>query len=219
MITRANIFYKRQIAKLWVKAFGGSKKNVYEFYEKVCPVKNTFVDVVGLKVVSMATVIPVKSGELKGGYIYAVATKEEFRNQGRCGKILNYISRKTDFDFTFLKPSEESLFDFYARYGYTKHLYIPDYKNITAEGFEECSAKEYFYLRAKHLENYIEWNRDVIEYILSYAKAYKKGEEICITDGDRVLEYLGKDLKKTVKFAALRGNFDTKDLYFNLAIE
>ncbi len=219
MIKRADIRYKRQIAKLWVKTFGGTKKDVYEFYAKICPLKNTVVDVKFGRVLSMATVIKVKSGEQKGGYVYAVATNEKYRNQGRCGKILNYISRNFDFDFTFLKPSEESLFDFYARYGYTKPLYIPDYKDISTDGFEECSAKEYYYLRAKHLDRFIEWDRNVIEYILSYAKAYKKGEEILIADEGRILEYLGKDLKRTVKFGALRGNFDTKDLYFNLAIE
>ena len=219
MIKRAGNINKRQIAKLWVKTFGGDKKEVYDFYKNICPVKDTVIDVRFGKVMAMATIIKVKAGDKKGGYVYAVATDEKYRNQGKCRKILSYINHNFNLDFTFLKPSEESLFGLYDKYGYTKILYIPDYSGISLEGFEECSAREYHNLRTKHLENYVEWKRNVIEYILTYAKAYKKGEEICIVQDGKIIEYLGKDMERTVKFGIARAEFDLKDMYFNLAID
>ena len=219
MIKRATPLYKKQIVSLWTDAFGGNREEVYEFYKKVCPLKNTVVDVSFFRVRAMATALPVKAGNYKGGYIYAVATSKKHRNQGRCGRVLNYINRNFDFDFTFLKPSEESLFRFYEKYGYTKEMYIPDYSKVNTSGFEECSAKEYLILREKHLENFVEWDEKILDYILTYGKAYKRGEEILLKDGDKIIEYLGKDMKRTEKFALARAKFDLRDMYFNIALE
>jgi predicted acetyltransferase len=59
--------------------------------------------------------------QTRSGYIYAACTAPEHRGKGYMSALLNGaddIARRQGKEFLCLVPSEQSLFEYYARFGY-----------------------------------------------------------------------------------------------------
>ncbi|MDE6659363.1 MAG: GNAT family N-acetyltransferase [Eubacterium sp.] len=97
------------------------------------------------KLVSMLFLVDCSYSALNGKYVYAVCTNEKCRNKGYSSSLINE-SKKYMNDFLWLIPAHDSLFDFYAKFGFVTKLH---------------SDKEY--------ENKIHFdeNNEIIEYLYS----------------------------------------------------
>ena len=72
--------------------------------------------------VSMLHVVPLRSGEYRVAYIYAVATDEEHRGRGIASRLIEEalaeIDASDDFDVVALIPSGAAAQRLYARHGF-----------------------------------------------------------------------------------------------------
>lgn len=58
------------------------------------------------------------SADHKAAYLYAIATKEQYRGQGICRGLMAYAELTLDADCCVLVPANDGLFDFYRELGY-----------------------------------------------------------------------------------------------------
>lgn len=74
------------------------------------------------KIVSIVFLLPCEisvNGEMVSAtYIFAAATLPEFRGKGYMSKLIEEIKNKSDI--VFLRPAENSLIDYYSRFGFLK---------------------------------------------------------------------------------------------------
>lgn len=136
---------KEQIVSLWRKVFcEDSREDVLFFLEKSKNAKclGCFEEE---NLVSMLFLVDCRYSDLHGKYVYAVCTDEKFRNKGYSSSLI-YEAKKHMNDFLWLIPAHDSLFSFYAKFGFETKLY---------------SDKEY--------ENRIVFdeNKEIIEYLYS----------------------------------------------------
>ncbi len=117
--------HEAECKKLWQRVFGDDDQFVDHFLIKYFSDKGliSFVDVDN-RYIAMLHIIPMTTPEgLQVAYIYGVATHPNFRNLGYASKLMSAAIKKvtTDgYDLAMLIPSEESLFDFYARFGFQR---------------------------------------------------------------------------------------------------
>ncbi len=76
------------------------------------------------KLTAMLHIIPMTTPEgYKVAYIYGVATHPDYRNRGYASKLIEMTLKQIaneNYDYATLIPSSESLFDFYARFGFQR---------------------------------------------------------------------------------------------------
>lgn len=105
--------------EIYKEAFGDDgefSKNLFENFFEYCKFDKT-----DGKISSMFFLLPCelvmngKSFEAK--YLFAAATKKEFRGRGFMSALIEKTLGQTE-DFVFLKPSDDSLIEFYSRCGF-----------------------------------------------------------------------------------------------------
>jgi predicted N-acetyltransferase YhbS len=111
-----------KLKNLWLQAFGDTQQSIDLFFEKRFNTKLCFAAKAGEEVIAAAYVLPVNYGSEKAGYLYALATKPEFRRQGIMSDLLKYVeyrSKMAGCSYLFLYPAEEALYSYYEKLGYT----------------------------------------------------------------------------------------------------
>lgn len=112
---------RNQITALWSSVFGDSEKEVHFFLDN-CRHKKCLGFFLDDKLVSMIFIVECDYCGKLGGYIYAVSTYNEYRGRGYASKLIN-TAKNYDYDFLWLIPAEDSLFDFYKRFDFKTKLY------------------------------------------------------------------------------------------------
>lgn len=182
---------KNAVISLWKEAFGDSEEVVSVFLNRFGKYMLVFEE--NNTVISMLTVLPVKLNEKKGRYVYAVATRKEFRGNGYAGRLIEYAKRlieEKNESFLVILPQSESLFGFYEKFGFSElkcavpiseKVSFETKSNITAD---EITAKEYFECRKRYFKgkNYVEWSIEKLEFFAEiyngiYLKILENGEE------------------------------------------
>lgn len=104
---------------LWQECFGDDEETVKTF--------SSIPDIQHLHFVSngqtvgMAHIVPVSMDDLRGGYLYGIGVKKEYRGRGICRALLE-AAEHTNCDFLCLIPANEELAETYRRYGYVKRV-------------------------------------------------------------------------------------------------
>lgn len=131
-------------------------------------------------------------GDHKAYYLYAVATRKEYRRQGLCRGLMAYAEAQLDADCLMLVPAETSLFAYYEALGYKSAFY----RNKTPfSGGEEISMAQYLHLREQLLSV-----PHVVYDDLGYAqriyglKFYKTPTGICARSESFTAETLPEDV-------------------------
>lgn len=78
----------------------------------------------------MALTVPVTLGGKNGAYLYSLATRKALRGTGRMTAMLEHIKRygeQQGWAFLCLLPASDSLFEFYARRGFSTAFYRQEY--------------------------------------------------------------------------------------------
>lgn len=128
----------RELKSLYNECFPGETDFCNRYFENVFPNCKAIIysDASG-NIKAAADIIYAEisiNGEvLKGMYLYAVSTRKDMRGRGLASEIMNFAeetARLGGVDIMFLITENDSLFDFYKRFGFEKRLLCSD---ITAE--------------------------------------------------------------------------------------
>ena len=154
------------LIRLWERAFGDSAEFVTEFLKLLPEIGIGYAAAFGEKTVGMAyciTGLTLKGAgdEIRCGYIYAVATDENFRRQGIAETLCRRCAeeaRRSGCEIMLVSPANDRLFDYYGRIIGTDRvlkrqarIYVPENNNTQMPKIKALSAKEYNALREKLL--------------------------------------------------------------------
>ncbi len=125
MISYGKTEYAGELKALWSDVFGDDGDYINSFFESVYSDENTLVYVDNGKPVSMLYIVPytmsLDNREIKAAYLYALATRPEYRGQKIMQRLLERsfeISEERGYSLCVLIPSEESLFGYYRKFGF-----------------------------------------------------------------------------------------------------
>ena len=127
MIKYADISLYKQAYELFDMIFDEDKVFNEYFFKNIFNINNLLVYMHNNRIIAMTQTIPYRIngiGELT--YIYGAATHPKYRNNGLMSELLNKsfeLDKQKGFAGSILIPANESLFDFYAKFGYKKAFY------------------------------------------------------------------------------------------------
>lgn len=113
------------IVAVWKEAFGDSEKDIRFFLDAQYKPENTVVYDSGGEIASVLFLIDgdmrIKGIDYPSYYLYAACTLRKFRGRGIMSEMLEF-SKKLAFKrnkyFIALKPGEDSLYNYYSKFGY-----------------------------------------------------------------------------------------------------
>lgn len=113
------------IVDLWHEAFGDSAAEIKFFLDNKFKPENTLVFEENKKIASMLFLLDgemcINNSNYAAYYLYAACTAHEYRGRGLMSELLKF-AQKTAYErnvyFICLMPAEDSLFDYYSRFGY-----------------------------------------------------------------------------------------------------
>ena len=123
MITFADIEDKKELQSLWQMTFLEDSQVIENFFENVFPTIVTPIIKIGNEIASSLFLLDCKIGDYNGKCVYCAMTKYSERGKGYMKKLLDFsydYCIDKGFDFLFLVPAEESLFDYYSKCGFEK---------------------------------------------------------------------------------------------------
>ena len=166
------------LISIWHICFGDDTAYIRSFIERCFHADNTIIACIDDKVVGVAYMLPATLSGQKFMYGYAVGVLPEYRGNAICEKMHLFIkeyAEKENFIYG-LHPANEKLFSFYRKIGlrdmYALHCYEAP-KEFSTEEFipEDVTVQEYEALRRNTFSPLVEWDREVMEYILLEAKS------------------------------------------------
>lgn len=173
---------KDSLTDLWQRCFGDSEDYIRLFLNTLWTDKNCLVFRENGTITSMLFLLEgaLRCGvdPIRSGYIYAACTAPEYRGKGYMSALLKAaddIARQQGKEFLCLVPSEQSLFGYYARFGYlsafkTKKIVLSRFalEQIAdaLQSVTDPSPKELEELRSECLatDHAFIWGADVLEY-------------------------------------------------------
>ena len=111
----------RDIIHIWEKCFGKEDSSVYTFLSRYYFNHCTLLEKADGHVVSMVFMIPCQTPFGLAAYLYGIATLPEYQQRGISSRLIQQMLEKCHQNgvaFTFLIPADESLKDYYAKFGY-----------------------------------------------------------------------------------------------------
>ncbi len=185
------------IILLWSESFGDSFEDIKFFLDEYYLSDNTVVCEYNGKVVSVLFLLDgdmhIKGIDYPSYYLYAACTAETYRGKGIMANMLEFaklLSRERKKYFIALKPAEESLYNYYSKFGY-KTVFskkIAEIRFDFSANIKEFSDilfnNDYYGLRYKAFVdfNYFKWNRKSIEFAIRHHKHFG-GEFFASADG------------------------------------
>ena len=124
---------KEIILNLFNTCFPGESKFANWFFDKVYKTENTLVYEDGGRIIAALQMIPVRltdgKNEYTSSYLYGVGTLPEYRGKGIMAQVINHsfeIDRNNGTDYSILIVQEQSLLDYYKRFGFEKYFSISE---------------------------------------------------------------------------------------------
>ena len=236
MLLKNYMMHQKELEKLWIEAFGDEQAFVNLIFDTPGTDVLVFSDMIGRKVVSALYLLPAKIVDdgvsLGGYYVYACATGNEFRNQGRMSRLILEAAEEAKIrgaGFLALVPGEESLYSYYERFGFKTAMYKCE-RNFSFTAFPNrenteqiLSCEEYFRLRGKALKRYFSLSGGGLRYleaVLSFEGYYLLRCLNCVftlmPSSDGLIELLsldGGEVSKE-KMNLLFSNPEEKELHY-----
>ena len=185
------------IILLWNEAFGDTAEDIKFFLDEKYLPNNTVVYECDGKVVSVLFLLEgemhINEVDYPSFYLYAACTLKAYRGRGIMSELLEYaalISGQRQKYFIALKPAEESLYNYYSKFGY-KTVY---YKNIVE--INSCISNQsndfscpvnscdYSFFRNNAFSdiNYFKWDKKSVDFAIRHHKHFG-GEILSFDDG------------------------------------
>lgn len=162
---------------LWHEVFGDDESTIRNIVEGLKKSAKCFCVYLENKPVAQAITIPLNYDGLKGLYVYAVATKAEFRMRGYMRRILDSVreyATERNLDFLIILPSDDKLRESYERQGYIYR--IPLFSNANPICPEDiCATLQYDKSAASDVRCDMNTNKGVATIIgdATYEQAYE----------------------------------------------
>ena len=171
---------------LWQEAFGDSDETLDAFFATgFSPDRCHYLTENGKIVTALYWFDCVLDGQ-KMAYIYAVATKKEYRGRGLATRLMEQtheILKAQNYAGAILVPGEKSLFSYYEALGYRTATQVEEFPcmaGVPAALVTEINREEYTLLRRKYLpRGGVLQEGAILLYLASYAKFYK-GEDFLL---------------------------------------
>lgn len=127
----------KQIAKIWIEAFGDSFEDVKFFADNLKNGKciGYFIDD---ELVSMLYLIDCNLEEKTNHYVYAACTLKKYRGRGYMKSLIDYVKDK--YNQVCLIPANEGLIEYYKSVG------LDNFSNVESLCFDECDDLNNDYL-------------------------------------------------------------------------
>lgn len=117
---------------LWMDVFGDSREDVDRFFIDVHQEDNLLTHSEQGRVVSMLNIVELQTDYGPTAYLYAIATDDKWRGHGFASELIRRaiaIARERGYGAVMLIPSEESLVEYYKRFGFGEQSYKLDFSN------------------------------------------------------------------------------------------
>ncbi len=117
---------------LWMELFGDSREDVDRFFIDVHQEENLLTHSEHERVVSMLNIVELQTDYGPTAYLYAIATAAEWRGRGIAAELIRQainIARERGYRAVMLIPSDESLVEYYQRFGFSEPRYKLDFSN------------------------------------------------------------------------------------------
>lgn len=175
------------IISLWKEAFGDSDEDIRFFLDANYKPENTLVNECDGKITSVLFLLDgymhIKNNDYPSYYLYAACTLKEYRGRGQMAELLEFakeLSRYRNKYFISLKPAEESLFEYYSRFGYRTAFYkksaVINLSDILSDSVTKSEADGFILsdIRNNHFANsdYFKWDETSVEYAVKQNEHY-----------------------------------------------
>lgn len=114
-----------QLKEIWKVCFGDDDEYIQFYFSNAYQIRNTLVCAENDVIAAMMTVLPcilsVRGKQHRGSYVYAVATRPEYRKQGLMTRMHDQAKKLCEQrgdHFLTLVPASEELFSMYQKCGY-----------------------------------------------------------------------------------------------------
>lgn len=201
-----------QLKNLWQECFGDKMDYINLYFDNMYKNDYCYIAKENDIVASMMMFLPATmvsfNKSINGRYVYAVATKPEFRGKGIMRQLEKYATddvKNKGIEFLTLVPASESLFNLYREIGYKTYAYLEnqsytdkEFKQYTKEtNITQIPLNELDNLRAEFLKSFDEYiyinDTEYIKQELSFLGAllykvsneYGNGYILCFKDKDK----------------------------------
>lgn len=135
--------------EIWKLCFGDSKEFIEFYYASRYRPEDTVVLLCQEEIAAMLTMIPVQLNtsdhrSLDATMLYAVATHPQYQHQGFATQLMDfthYYLEKNNKKLAILVPADQSLFDFYRKFGYQEGFYIREIR-LTPEIIDNTPSQK-----------------------------------------------------------------------------
>lgn len=201
-----------QLKNLWQECFGDKMDYINLYFDNMYKNEYCYIAKENDTVASMMMFLPATmvsfNKSINGRYVYAVATKPEFRGKGIMRQLEKYATddvKNKGIEFLTLVPASESLFNLYREIGYKTYAHLEnqsytdkEFKQYTKEtNITQILLNELDNLRAEFLKSFDEYiyinDTEYIKQELSFLGAllykvsneYGNGYILCFKDDDK----------------------------------
>lgn len=174
--------YEEERYEIWQECFGDSREYIQRFFAQTRQCARVIGCIENGELLSVAYLLPAeyaKKGKKRVGmyYLYAGATREQYRGKGYFAKLLQWLFENVQVA-VFLVPASEELITYYEKQGMRRVLEKQELfyqgKNVVKKQSEtECTiqsvaVEEYLKKRDERwlTEGYVRWDERMLQYIL-----------------------------------------------------
>lgn len=168
------------LKELFKNVFNENDEALELFFKRIFKPEICYVCYEGEELVSMVYIIPTTLNGRKAGYLYAAATKDEFRGAGIMKGLIHYALSITAQEVCVTLPASDALYDYYRGLGF-KELTSNSAEltrselEVIAKPYEvaELVVGGYCGIRNRVLkDNFLFWNNNFINYAFEYNELY-----------------------------------------------
>lgn len=241
---------REAVKQLWEECFGDSDEYVDMYLSNHEISRHTLVFIDGVSPVSMLSMLPMTvvtpGGILPARYIYAVATKKEYRGRGISSKMLqaaHQLMKSAGIKLSVLVPSTTDLYRFYERLGFSTAFYS-GHAVVNADDIApydgsfvitDATQKEFMDIRESAFGGrtmFVRWDGDALNYRLTETAYYGgdtltlhvqdgRGVAVCRREGDTVVvkELALSKLPVTLALSVLHQKYGAREYQLCLPMD
>lgn len=170
------------LKNLWQICFGDRMRYIDVFFEKMFKAENTVVSEVDGNLAGVVYLLERKLNTKKFLYGYAIGVFPEYRGNGICEKMLEFVKEKAQREKCIfgLHPANEKLAEFYKRIGLNEMYYLKEVDASYIENsdlvfkMQDVTADEFCEMRKEAFANSVEWDDAALSYILENGEEVRK---------------------------------------------
>lgn len=201
MIQFAENSMRDAVHELWRECFGDSDAYVDMYLSSHDISRHTLVFIDGVRPVSMLSMLPMTvvtpGGILPARYIYAVATKREYRGRGISSKMIRFAHqhmKAAGMKLAVIVPASTELYRFYEKLGFSTAFYsgravvrAADIKAYDGSfAINDATEQEFMNIRESAFGQrtmFVRWDGDALSYRMTET-AFYGGETLTIRAQD-----------------------------------